>query len=136
VRRLARNWPPHNQDPQLSAFLGDDEYTYVVRHRPELISTAIQRLAAAYPTMREYNQRQRDATAEDMAHIVDFLAAALYVHETAVFTDFIAWTEGVLHARGVPPVALRVGLETIQSQLRDYPAASAILASGAALIPA
>ncbi|WP_127507395.1 cobalamin B12-binding domain-containing protein [Actinoplanes solisilvae] len=136
VRRLARNWPPHNQDAPLAAHLGDDEYTYVVRHRPELISTAMKRLAEAYPTMREYNQRQRDATAEDMAHIVDFLAAALYVSETAVFTDFVTWTEGVLRARGVPPVALRVGLQTIQDQLRDYPAATAILASGAARIPA
>lgn len=135
VHRLARNWPPHNHDPQLSAYLGDDEYTYVVRHRPDLIRTAMRRLADAYPTMREYNQRQRDATAEDMAHIVDFLAAALYVSEPAIFTDFVAWTEGVLRARGVPPVALRVGLETIQSQLHDYPAATVILASGAARIP-
>ncbi|GAB2566210.1 cobalamin-binding protein [Paractinoplanes abujensis] len=134
VRRLARNWPPHNQDPQLSAFLGDDEYTYVVRHRPQLIDTAIQRLTDAYPAMRTYNQRQLDSTAEDMAHIVDFLAAALYVSETAIFTDFVTWTHQVLQARGVPTVALRVGLETVQAQLRDYPRATAMLTAGMRLL--
>ncbi len=135
VLRLARNWPPNSQDPQLSAFLGDEEYTYVVRNRPQLISTAMRELSAAYPLIGEYNQRQLDSTAEDMAYIVDFLAAALYVDETQIFTDFVAWTTGVLQARGVPPVALRVGLETIRAQLRDYPTASAIVAAGAALVP-
>ncbi|MBL7258408.1 cobalamin-dependent protein [Actinoplanes sp. LDG1-01] len=134
VRRLAHNWPPHNQDPQLSAFLGDEEYTYVVRHRPELINTAMRQLTEAYPAMREYSQRQLDSTAEDMAHIVDFLAAALYVSETAIFTDFVAWTNEVLQARGVPAVALRVGLETVQAQLRDYPTAAAMLTAGMRLL--
>ncbi|MGK5681914.1 cobalamin B12-binding domain-containing protein [Actinoplanes sp. URMC 104] len=134
VYRLARNWPPHGQDPQLPAYLADEEYTYVVRNRPELIGTAMRQLTGAYPAMRDYNQRQLDATAEDMAHIVDFLAAALYVSETAVFTDFVAWTGSVLQARGVPPVALRVGLGTVQSQLRDFPAATAMLTAGVRLI--
>jgi hypothetical protein len=134
VQRLARNWPPYSPDPQLSAFLGDEEYTYVVRNRGELIGTAMRRLTESYPAMREYNQRQLDSTAEDMAHIVDFLAAALYVSETPIFTDFVEWTNGVLQARGVPAVALRVGLDSVRSQLRDYPRATAILDAGAARI--
>ncbi|MDY7089468.1 MAG: cobalamin-dependent protein [Actinomycetota bacterium] len=134
VRRLARNWPPHNQDPQLSAYLGDEEYTYVVRHRPVLISTAMRQLTDTYPAVREYNQRQLDSTGEDMAYIVDFLAAALYVNETQVFTDFVAWTNDVLQARGVPPAALRVGLETVRAQLHDYPAAGSMLAAGIQLL--
>jgi len=134
VQRLARNWPPYSPDPQLSAFLGDEEYTYVVRNRGELIGTAMRRLTESYPAMREYNQRQLDSTAEDMAHIVDFLAAALYASETPIFTDFVEWTNGVLQARGVPAVALRVGLDSVRSQLRDYPRATAILDAGAARI--
>ncbi|HEY0000454.1 MAG TPA: cobalamin-dependent protein, partial [Actinoplanes sp.] len=31
VARLADNWPPPTPDPELSASLGDEEYTYVVR---------------------------------------------------------------------------------------------------------
>jgi len=132
VKRLASSWPPPMRDPQVSAFLGDDEYTYVVRHRPVLISTAMSRLADGYPAVRDYDQRQLDATAEDMGHIVDFLAAALYVSETRIFTDFVAWTREVLKARGVPPAALRAGLLLVRDQLRDYPAALAVIDAGQA----
>jgi methanogenic corrinoid protein MtbC1 len=135
VHRLARNWPPHSPDPQLSAFLGDEEYTYVVRHRGDLIATAMRRLTETYPAMRTYNQRQLDSTAEDMTHVVDFLAAALYISETQIFTDFVDWTAGVLQARGVPPVALRVGLQVVREQLLDYPTALAVLDAGTARLP-
>jgi hypothetical protein len=120
------------RDPQVSAFLGDDEYTYVVRHRPALIGTAMGRLAADHPAVRDYDQRQLDATAEDMGHIVDFLAASLYVSETTIFTDFVAWTRGVLAARGVPAAALRAGLLLVRDQLRDYPTALAVIDAGLA----
>ena len=134
VTRLARDWPPPLDDAHETSFLGDDEYTYVVRHRPTLITTALEQLKHSYPAMREYNQRQIDSTGEDVAHIVDFLAAALYVGETAIFTDFVTWTAEVLNARGVPGVALRVGLDAVRGQLRDYPTARAMLDAGDALI--
>jgi methanogenic corrinoid protein MtbC1 len=136
VRRLAHDWPPRMPDSQLAAFLGDEEYTFVVRNRPDLIASAMQRLTDAYPAMRDYTQRQHDATAEDMAHVVDFLAAALYVTETAVFTDFVDWTAGILQARGVPPVALRLGLRAVRDQLRDFPTALAMLTAGESRLPA
>ena len=136
MHRLARSWPPHSPDPQLSAFLGDEEYTHVVRHRGALIETAMRRLTETYPAMRTYNQRQLDSTAEDMTHVVDFLAAALYVSETQIFTDFVDWTAGVLRARGVPPFALRVGLRVVREQLHDYPTALAVLDAGLTRLPA
>ncbi|XVU22281.1 cobalamin B12-binding domain-containing protein [Actinoplanes sp. CA-054009] len=134
VQRLARNWPPHSPDPQLSAFLGDEEYTHVVRHRADLIGTAMETLAQTYPRLREYNTRQLDATTEDLSHIVDFLASALYVSETQIFTDFVTWTAAVLDARGVPPVALRVGLDAVRTQLHDFPTAVAVLNAGTQLV--
>jgi methanogenic corrinoid protein MtbC1 len=132
VARLAGDWPPPMRDRPISAFLGNDEYTHVVRRRPALIGTAMGRLATDHPAVRDYDQRQIDATAEDMGHIVDFLAAALYVSETQIFTDFVDWTHGVLAARGVPPAALRSGLDLIRDQLRDYPTALAVLDAGLA----
>ncbi|MEV7628255.1 cobalamin-dependent protein [Actinoplanes sp. NPDC089786] len=130
VARLAIDWPPVIDDPSASAFLGDDEYTWVVRHRADLIATALERLAAAYPKVRRYDQRQADATAEDTGHIVDFLAAALYVGEDRVFTDFIDWTNSVLTARGVPPEALAAGLGVIRDQLHDWPGCLRLLDAG------
>jgi methanogenic corrinoid protein MtbC1 len=132
VERLAADWPPPIRDPQISASLGDEEYTHVVRHRPALIGTAMGRLAGDYPAVRAYDQRQMDATAEDMGHIVDFLAAALYVGEAQIFTDFVEWTSGVLAARGVPPAALRAGLLLVRDQLRDYPTALTVIDAGLA----
>jgi methanogenic corrinoid protein MtbC1 len=135
VARLARDWPPPPRDPQIAAFLGDDEYTFVVRHRPEIIAEGLRRLVKAYPAMAAYDDRQSEATAEDMGHVVDFLAAALYVTETRVFTDFVDWTLDVLVARGVPPVALRAGLHAVRDQLTDFPAATAMVDAGLGRLP-
>jgi hypothetical protein len=99
----------------------------VVRERPTLITTAMSRLASAHPPVRDYDQHKLDATAEDLGYIADFLAAALYISEPAVFTEFVDWTAAVLAARGVPPMALRSGLTLIQNQLRDFPTAHTIL---------
>jgi methanogenic corrinoid protein MtbC1 len=130
AQRLARDWPPQIDDPYGTPFLGDDEYTYLVRHRGDLVSTAVTRLAAAYPPVGDYSRRQHDSTVEDLGHVVDFLAAALYVDDAQVFTDFVAWTAAVLEARQVPPVALQIGLNLMRDQLRDYPSAVAVLDAG------
>ncbi|MGX6603839.1 cobalamin B12-binding domain-containing protein [Micromonosporaceae bacterium Da 78-11] len=128
--RLATAWPRPRQEPQFAApaaVLGDEEYAYVVQERPTLIDTTIRRLADLYPAVEQYHRRQLDATAEDLGHVVDFLAAALYVSEPEIFTDFVAWTTALLQVRGVPPVALGAGLRLIHEQLGDYPTAQADL---------
>ena len=134
VRRLAEDWPPEIDDPYRTPFLGDDEYTHLVRHRGELVSTALTRLMAAYPPVGGYTQRQQDSTVEDLGHVVDFLAAALYVADEQVFTDFVAWTAAVLEARQVPPVALHIGLTLMRDQLRDFPGAIAVIDAGVATL--
>ena len=131
IIRLATDWPPaHVTDlplPDDDSFLGDEEYTHLVRCRPQLIATAMERLAAAYPQAQNYDRAQADSTADDFGHIADFLAAALYVGEQQIFTDFTTWTATVLESRGVPPTALRAGLRLIRDQLVDFPTATAML---------
>lgn len=130
AQRLARQWPPPIGDPHGHTDLGGDEYTFVVRQRPELIGAGYARLAGLYPPMASYDQRQRDATAEDLGHLVDFLAAALYVQDAGIFTDFVTWTAAVLAARAVPAAALTVGLEVLAGQLHDFPRAQDTLRAG------
>ena len=130
VARLASDWPPVVGDPYETAFVGDDEYTYVVRTRGDLVRTALDRLTATYPPTAAYDERQRDATVEDLGHVVDFLAASLYVGDPKVFTDFVEWTAAVLEARSVPPVALQAGLRLVREQLRDFPTATATIDAG------
>ena len=141
VARLAADWPPAAagdplDDPHGSfGSLGDEEYTHVVRSRGVLIQTSLRRLAETYPEVRGYDQRQADSTAEDLAHIADFLAASLYIGDPQVFTDFTGWTAEVLTARGVPAAALAAGLRLMRDQLTDFPAAAATLDAGLRTLP-
>ena len=58
--------------------------------------------------MREYTDLQREHTAEDLAHIVDFLATALYTGDAELFTGFITLDRGDPHrTRACPPRACR-----------------------------
>lgn len=75
------------------------------------------------PAMRAYTAAQRERTAEDVAHIVDFLATALYADAPEVFTDFVDWTGDVLEARGVPAAGLLPGLDLLAEELKDFPRA-------------
>ncbi|MFJ3501645.1 hypothetical protein [Streptomyces sp. NPDC090135] len=81
--------------------------------------------------MRTYSTAQRDRTTEDLAHIVDFLATALYVDDAELFTTFTTWTAGTLTARGVPAAGLSLGLEVLAGQLRDFPRALTFLKTAA-----
>ncbi|MFC4065351.1 cobalamin B12-binding domain-containing protein [Actinoplanes subglobosus] len=139
VARLATDWPPRNVTdlplPDDESFLGDEEYTHLVRCRPQLIATAMDRLPIAYPPAADYDHAQLDATTEDMGHIADFLAAALYLAEPDIFLDFTSWTAGVLAARNVPATALSLGLSLIRDQLVDFPAATAMLSAALDELP-
>jgi hypothetical protein len=75
--------------------------------------------------MRGCSGLQRERTAEDLAHIVDFLATALYVDDLELFTGFLTWTADILQARHVPPHSLVSGLDALAEQLHDFPAACA-----------
>ncbi|GIE74407.1 cobalamin-binding protein [Actinoplanes philippinensis] len=139
VIRLATDWPPRNVTdlplPEDEAFLGDEEYTHLARCRPQLIATAMARLATVYPPAGDYDAAQTESTSEDMGHIADFLAAALYVGEPDIFLDFVTWTTTVLSSRGVPSTALRQGLILIRDQLVDFPAATAMLNAAVRSLP-
>ena len=137
VERLATEWPPpytFTADP-LTTSLGDEEYTHLVRSRPQLIATALSRLPAVHPPAQHYDQNEIDATAEDLGHIADFLAAALYVGAEEIFTDFTDWTADVLTSRDVPVSALRTGLCLVRDQLIDFPSATAMLDAAIGRLP-
>jgi methanogenic corrinoid protein MtbC1 len=139
VTLLAGDWPPRSMHdfpmPDGEPFIGDEEYTHLVRSRPQLIATAMGRLPVVYPPAGDYDETQVEATTEDMGHIADFLAAALYVGEPTIFTDFTRWTSYVLESRGVPPTALRIGLDLIRDQLVDFPNATAMLDTALGALP-
>ncbi|MEU6843836.1 cobalamin-dependent protein [Streptomyces sp. NPDC046716] len=118
--RLANHDLPH---------LDDQEYTSVKRSKRQLVKQTFVDLEEAYPPMAAYGEAQRDRTAEDLDHIVTYLATALYVDDAELFTSFVAWTAGILGARGVPPGSLLPALDSLLRQLTEFPRAVRILAT-------
>ncbi|MFE9045581.1 B12-binding domain-containing protein [Streptomyces sp. NPDC007818] len=110
--------------------LADQEFTLVTRARTQLVRHVLQGLDASVPAMAAYTVAQRERTAEDIAHIVDFLAASLYTDDPELFTGFTTWTAAILQARGVPGTALAAALDLLADAQHDFPRARAHLAAG------
>ncbi|SFF79430.1 Methanogenic corrinoid protein MtbC1 [Actinacidiphila alni] len=126
---LPRPRPDHQAIDDLP-HLADQEYTIVARSRSALVRTVLAGLEEAVPEMRGYSDLQREHTAEDLAHIVDFLATALYLGDGELFVGFIGWTAGILAARGVPARSLSPALGILSDELKDFPRAVDFLARG------
>ncbi|MGW0284633.1 cobalamin B12-binding domain-containing protein [Streptomyces sp. NPDC003236] len=111
--------------------LADQEYTMVAQSRGTLVKQTLLDLEDRFPALRAYSDEQRERTAEDIAHIVDFLATALYVDDIEVFTGFLLWTAEILEARSVPAISLVSGLDALSDRLRDFPRTMKMLREGA-----
>ncbi|ANW65158.1 cobalamin-binding protein [Mycobacterium sp. djl-10] len=110
--------------------LADQEYTAVSVHSAELTGTTMAALEDRWPALRDYTRLQRQHTTDDVGHIVEFLAAALYVDDQTLFSDFIAWTGEILMARGVPRASLLPALDILTTRLSEFPRACRILRAG------
>ncbi|RSN56746.1 cobalamin B12-binding domain-containing protein [Actinomadura sp. WAC 06369] len=120
--------PPVHRAVDDLPHLADQEYTHVTRTAPELVRRVLAELESRFPAMADYTDRQRRRTAEDIAHIVDFLGAALYVDEPDLFSGFTAWTASILVARDVPAHSLLPALDLLAERLVDHPRAVGMLA--------
>ncbi|MFJ2211499.1 B12-binding domain-containing protein [Streptomyces sp. NPDC101062] len=107
--------------------LSDQEYTLVARSRGQLVKQVLVGLEERFPAMAAYTDRQREHTAEDLAHIVEFLSVALYVDDDDLFTTFLTWTAGILTARRVPARSLRPALDILATELKDFPRTTRVL---------
>ncbi|MFF0203362.1 B12-binding domain-containing protein [Streptomyces sp. NPDC005017] len=114
--------------------LADQEYTMVVQSRPRLVKRTLADLEHRFPAMSGYSIAQRDRTAEDIAHIIDFLTTALYVADPEILTAFTTWTADILTARGVPVRSLLAGLDTLADQLHDFPRTQKLLERAATAV--
>jgi methanogenic corrinoid protein MtbC1 len=121
--RLSANQKPQSSLPHLA----DQEYSMVSTAKAQLVKWTVTELEDRFPAMHDYSETQREHTIEDIAHIVDFLATALYVDDDDLFTGFIVWTAEVLSARGVPAMSLIPALDLLSAQLQDFPRTQRLL---------
>ncbi|MFE9427400.1 B12-binding domain-containing protein [Kitasatospora sp. NPDC006697] len=132
---LAAPVPGHQPIDDLP-HLADQEYTLVGRSAPHLVRAVMAGLAERIPAVRDYTEEQLQHTAEDVAHLVDFLAAALYTDDPELFGTFLSWTAGVLTARAVPAASLLPAVALLRHELRDLPRAVAVLDHGRCAVAA
>ncbi|NUR73608.1 MAG: cobalamin-binding protein, partial [Hamadaea sp.] len=113
--------PPSDRPPHLAGH----EYTLLTDRAPELVRAVMDELDEHLPAPAA--EEPGAHTAEDVADIVDFLKAVLYVDDPGLFTSFIAWMARTLTARDVPTRVLTTTLDTIDAHLGDLPHAREIL---------
>mgnify|MGYP000282929803 CR=1 FL=1 len=99
-----------------------------------MVATTVTELENRFPAMRDYSDQQRQHTIEDIAHIVDFLATALYTDDDELFTQFVSWTADILAARSVPTESLIPALDSLAGQLMEFPRTQRLLAAAHAAI--
>ncbi len=88
-------------------------------------------LESVFPTMKGYDERQRQRTMEDLVYTVRFLAAAVLVNDPTVWSDFTQWQHGLLAARGVPARAFDDAVAILSDHLRTgYPKVADPLTTG------
>jgi methanogenic corrinoid protein MtbC1 len=116
--------------------LADQEYTMVSRITRQLVKAMYTGLEQRLPVIARYSDQQRQHTAEDLEHIVQFLATALYTGDDELFGHFLRWTADILEARSVPAAFLVPALELLGDELRDFPRATALLEGARARLSA
>jgi methanogenic corrinoid protein MtbC1 len=121
-------------DRALDALLADrpraqvsGEYGPLAAARAELVAHCFAHLESVVPQMSAYTPAQRDATLTDLGHIVDTLAAAVFVDDATLFGAFVDWLGEVLTCRGVPTYTVEIALHALAGRLRDFPVAHRIL---------
>jgi len=110
--------------------LADQEYTLVTRSRRQLVRNTLAGLEERLPAMSSYSEAQRERTAEDLMHIVEFLGCSLYTDDSSLFTGFLDWTADILEAREVPARVLDPALVILQEELKDFPRTLGLLDQG------
>lgn len=111
-------WPRYS-DPAPPLRHPDDAAEHLRAAAHDLAQQAMVRLEARFPAMRQYPATALERTREDLEHILDFLAAALYVDDATLLTEFVEWLHDLLAARNVPAVALTAGLEAVGEVVPD-----------------
>jgi methanogenic corrinoid protein MtbC1 len=121
--QLATNRQPVDDLPHLV----DQEYTTVSQTSMQLVRETFTGLEGHIPAMRDYTEAQLQRTADDIAHVVDFLIAALYTDDDQLFSGFITWTADILAARDVPAATLFSTLDSLGKQLLEFPRSQRLL---------
>ncbi|MEV0237777.1 cobalamin-dependent protein [Nonomuraea sp. NPDC050786] len=115
--------------------LAGHEYATLTGSAGDLVRGAVAELTRRVPeAAAAYAEHQLGHPAEDVAYIVGFLGASLYVDDPGLFVSYVGWTAEMLAARGIPARVLLSVLDALAGRLRGLPHALATLAEAQAVL--
>jgi methanogenic corrinoid protein MtbC1 len=121
--------------PALGRPRDDREQLALAADRQDVVDEAMADLAAHFPEMRAYSPWQLKKAREDLDYIVRFVEAALLTADDTVVVEFVDWLVPLLSARGVPPNAVHLGIESLGRCLpREHVSAARLLGVAAGLV--
>ncbi|MFJ9906949.1 B12-binding domain-containing protein [Streptomyces sp. NPDC101152] len=127
---LAVRWPQTPREAAPLEHLADEEYFRIAGQRAELLRRLLAHLLERYPRLRDPGAEHAEAVLEDLGRLPDVVAAANYVDDPQVLTDYLSFGAEFLHARGVPTAALGAALAALFEPLGGLPRAAAHLDAG------
>ncbi|AHH97678.1 cobalamin B12-binding domain-containing protein [Kutzneria albida] len=125
IDQIHADWSPSPS----SARGADTEYASLRAMRSELFSTALSALDAYFPLTSDDDPRY-DTAVDDLSHTLDFLAAAVYLDEPGLFTEFLAWTAEVRLSREISLRTIPHALGALEPALDNCPRTAAIVDEG------
>ncbi|TYB62809.1 cobalamin-binding protein [Nonomuraea sp. PA05] len=102
--------------------LADREYTELTRSAGDVVGGIVTDLARG-PDPAGCTEQQFGQLADQVAYLVDFLRAALYVDDPKLFSAFVGWMRHVLMARDIPESLLPAALDALSGRLEGFPRA-------------
>lgn len=133
AHRAASSWS--GRVPALASPRDDREQLALAADRQLVVEEAMADLAVHVPGMGAYSPWQLKKAEEDLEYIVRFVEAALLTADDTVVIEFMDWLVPLLSARGVPPNAVLLGIESLRRCLpREHVSAARLLGVAADLI--
>ncbi|WP_018331244.1 cobalamin B12-binding domain-containing protein [Actinomycetospora chiangmaiensis] len=102
-----------------------EEESLLRTRRPELVAWLAARVRAGYGT----DPLSDDQLTDDLGHLVDFLAAAVYVDDPGLLARFVRWVGTVAVPGGLTREELRPAVDDLAARLADSPRTATLLRS-------
>jgi methanogenic corrinoid protein MtbC1 len=107
--------------------LADHEYAHLTRSAADLVRDMVDELDRNTPETAARTEQRVGPTAENVAYIVDYLRAALYVDDPELFSSYVTWKASIFTAREIPARLLPSALEALADRLTGLPRARAMV---------
>jgi methanogenic corrinoid protein MtbC1 len=130
AEELTARWPRAPREAAPLEHLADGEYSCIVRRRAELLRRLLALVSERFPRLRDPAARHDKAVLEEFGRLPDFVAAANYVDDPQVLTEYLSFAAEFVHARGVPTTTLGAALEALAGRLGGLPRAAQHLDAG------